>query len=219
MITVIIDVLANDSDLDGDTLSVSATTAPASGSVVINVDDTITYTPNTNFNGGDNFTYTVIDGQGGSAIATVNVTVNGTNDDPTAVDDGAVTNEDTAVIIDVLANDSDLDGDTLSVSATTAPTSGTVVINAGLTVTYTPDADFNGNDSFTYTMSDGQGGSATATVNVTVSAVNDDPTAVDDGAITNEDTPVLIDVLAKPRWSNTSWPNWIWTRTVRWHDG
>ena len=84
---------------------------------MINVDDTITYTPNTNFNGADSFTYTVIDGNGGSAVATVDVTVTAVNDDPTAVDDGAVTNEDTPVVINVLANDSDLDGDTLSVSA------------------------------------------------------------------------------------------------------
>jgi len=118
------------------------------------------------------------------------------NDDPTAVDDGATTDEDTAVIIDVLANDSDSDGDTLSVDSVSVPTNGLAVINGDQTVTYTPDADFNGSDSFTYTISDGQGGTATATVDVTVNAINDDPTAVDDEATTDEDTAVIIDVLA-----------------------
>ena len=193
---VTIAVLGNDSDLDTDSLSVNATTAPANGTVVINVDDTITYTPNTNFNGSDSFTYTVIDGNGGSAIATANVTVNAGNDDPTTVDDAAVTSEDTPVTINVLANDSDLDGDTLSVNATTVPANGTVVINVDDTITYTPNANFNGADSFTYTVIDGNGGSATATVTATVNVTNNAPTAVDDIASTSEDVAVTIDVLS-----------------------
>ena len=79
-------------------------------------DGTITYTPAANYHGADSFSYTVGDGNGGTATATVSVTVTPTNDGPVAVDDAATTAEDTAVVVAVLTNDTDLDGDTLSVS-------------------------------------------------------------------------------------------------------
>ena len=100
-----------------------------------------------------------------------------TNTAPTAADDSVTTDEDTAVDIDLVANDTDPDfGDTLAVTAVTAPSNGTAVIKTGSTtkVTYTPNPDFNGSDSFTYTVSDG-GATATATVTVTVNPVNDPP--------------------------------------------
>jgi predicted phosphodiesterase len=95
------------------------------------------------------------------------------NTPPVAVDDSATTNEDTAVVIDVLANDSDADGDTLSVGSVTQPTNGSVV-NNGANVTYTPNAGFDGIDTFTYTASDGYGGTAEATVTITVNPVASD---------------------------------------------
>jgi hypothetical protein len=98
------------------------------------------------------------------------------NTDPVALDDTATTAEDTAVTISVLVNDTDADGDTLSVGAVTDGTFGSVIVNGDGTVTYTPDADFFGTDSFTYTASDGLGGSDTATVDgdtLTVSLVAD----------------------------------------------
>ncbi len=134
------------------------------------------------------------DGNGGSATATVTVTVTGVNDGPVAVDDAATTAEDTAVGVTVLTNDSDLDGDTLSIASVSTPAHGTAVI-AGTSVTYTPAANYNGPDSFTYTVGDGNGGSATATVTVTVTGVNDGPVAVDDAATTAEDTAVSVTVL------------------------
>uniref|UniRef100_UPI0014216010 Ig-like domain-containing protein n=1 Tax=Thalassoroseus pseudoceratinae TaxID=2713176 RepID=UPI0014216010 len=88
------------------------------------------------------------------------------NDAPIAVDDDATTDEDTPVVINVLANDSDVEGDTLTVSAVTPGTNGTVTINPDGTLTYTPAANFAGSDTFTYTINDGNGGSDTATVNV-----------------------------------------------------
>ncbi|MCL4264506.1 MAG: tandem-95 repeat protein [Anaerolineae bacterium] len=193
---VTIDVLANDDDEDGDPLTISSLTQPTQGTAVLDPDDTITYTPHAHSHGSDSFTYTLSDGQGGSDTATVTITVNPVNDMPVAVNDTATTNEDTAVTIAVLANDSDMDGDTLTVTAITTPTQGTAVINPGGSVTYSPAADSTGSDSFTYTISDGHGGSATATVTLTIVPVNDTPLAADDTAATNEDTAVTIDVLA-----------------------
>ena len=97
------------------------------------------------------------------------------NQDPLAVDDAATTDEDVAVTIDLLGNDSDPDGDTLTVTAVTQGTNGSVVNNNDGTVTYTPNADFSGTDSFSYTIDDGNGGTSTATVEVTIDPVNDAP--------------------------------------------
>ena len=191
---ITIDVLANDTDVDGDTLSIQSVSQPTNGTVINNGAD-LTYTPNLNFNGGDTFTYTIHDGYGGSATATVIVNINPVNDDPVANDDDATSNEDTAITIDVLANDTDVDGDTLTIQSVSQPTNGTVTHN-GSDVTYTPNANFNGIDSFEYTVSDGNGGTDTATVTVCVGGDNDAPMALDDYASTDEDVGLMIDVLA-----------------------
>ena len=193
---VIISLLGNDTDVDGDTLTITNVGAASNGTVVDNGDGTVTYTPDADFNGSDSFTYDISDGNGGTDTATVSVTVNPVNDAPVAADDNATTNEDTAVIISVLANDTDVEGDVLTITGVGAASNGTVVDNGDGTVTYTPDADFNGSDSFTYDISDGNGGTDTATVSVTVDPVNDAPVAADDSATTNEDTAVIISVLA-----------------------
>ncbi|HEX6902960.1 MAG TPA: Ig-like domain-containing protein [Thermoanaerobaculia bacterium] len=194
--SVDISVLANDTDPENDTLSVTAVTQGTNGAVVINANGTVTYTPAANFSGTDSFTYTISDGNGGTATGTVNVTVTGANDAPTANADSATVAEDGSVAITVLANDTDPDNDTLSVTSVTQGTNGAVVINANGTVTYTPAANFSGTDSFTYTISDGNGGTSTATVTVTVTAVNDAPTANADSATVAEDGSVAISVLA-----------------------
>ncbi|MCX7561465.1 tandem-95 repeat protein, partial [Sulfitobacter sp. F26204] len=164
--TVTIDVLGNDTDPNGDPLTVTEATAP-NGTVTINPDGTLDYTPNPDFNGEDTITYTVEDPDGNPATGTVAVTVAPVNDAPVAEDDSDSTPEDTAVTIDVLGNDSDVDGDPLTVTAATAP-NGTVVINADGTLEYTPDMDFNGEDTITYTIEDPDGLSDTAEVTVTV---------------------------------------------------
>ena len=164
-----INVATNDTDADGDTLSVTAVTTPSNGTAVIAEGSsiTVTYTPNANFNGTDSFDYTVSDGNH-TDTGTVTVTVTAVNDAPVAVDDTDVTTEDTAVVIDVVANDTDIDGDTLSVTAFTTPSNGTVIASGNATtVTYTPDAGFTGTDSFDYTVSDGTD-TDTGTVTVTV---------------------------------------------------
>jgi Ca2+-binding RTX toxin-like protein len=193
---VSIDVIANDEDIDEDELTVASVTQGANGSVAIEGDGTLTYTPDEDFNGTDSFTYEISDGSDGTATATVIVTVDPVNDDPEATDDTAATDEDEAVNIAVLANDTDLDGDDLTVDLVTQGANGSVAIEPDGTVTYTPDADFNGTDSFTYEISDGNGGTRTATVNVIVNPVNDDPVAERDFATTEADTPVSVDVLA-----------------------
>jgi hypothetical protein len=188
---VTIDVLANDSDADGDPMTISAVGAPSHGSASAS-GGSITYTPASGFAGTDTFTYTVSDSFGGSDTATVTVVVNG---GPTANDDSATTNEDQTATIAVLSNDSDPNGDSLSVASVSAPSHGSAAANGDGTVSYTPAANYNGSDSFSYTISDGRGGSATANVSVTVSAVNDAPTLAGDSATTSRNTAVVINVL------------------------
>lgn len=192
---VIINVVKNDTDIDNDPLSVLSTTNGSNGSVIINKDGTLTYTPNANFNGSDSFTYLVKDSSGATSTATVNIAVAPINDNPTPVNDNVTTNEDTAIIINVLVNDTDLDGNSLVVTNIGTPANGSITLNPDKTITYEPYKDFSGVDTFTYTVNDGYGGSATATVTVTVTNVNDAPVAVNDVASTNESTPAIISVL------------------------
>ncbi|HVT32239.1 MAG TPA: Ig-like domain-containing protein [Rhodanobacteraceae bacterium] len=193
---VAISVLANDSDPDGDPLTISGVTSPANGSVSA-AGGTITYTPALRFTGIDRFTYTIDDGRGGSATANVTVTVGAAPNQPqVAVDDAATTISGAPVAIDVLANDSDPDGDPLTIQSVTAPTLGTAAISGGAIV-YTPAAGVIGPDRFAYTIGDGRGGTATANVTVTITPPpNDPPIAVDDAATTAFATPVTINVLA-----------------------
>src|SRR5204863_166345 len=114
----------------------------------------VTYTPAANYNGSDSFTYTVGDGHGGTATASVHVVINPVNDAPVAESDTANLDEDTSATVNVLANDSDADGDSLTVTTVTQAVHGSVVLNADGTATYTPAANFNGSDVFTYTISD-----------------------------------------------------------------
>ncbi|WP_425155497.1 Ig-like domain-containing protein [Candidatus Palauibacter sp.] len=104
------------------------------------------------------------------------VTVHPVNDAPVAEDDAAETDEDTPVEIAVLANDTDKDGDELSVESATDPDHGTVTVNADGSITYTPDPDYFGEDTFEYTMTDGET-TATAAVRVRTYGVNDPPIA------------------------------------------
>lgn len=157
-----------DSDINGDTLTVTAATLTTAmgGTVALAANGDFTYTPAANFNGADSFTYTVSDGNGGSATGTVSLTVNAINDAPDAQDDSFDAASSASVAGNVMGNDSDIDGDALSVTAETITTAngGTVVISANGDFTYNAVEGFTGNDSFSYTLSDGNGGSDTATV-------------------------------------------------------
>ncbi len=203
--TTTIPVLANDSfapDAD-ETLMVVAVTQPANGTAAIAGGAmAVTYTPAADFFGGDTFTYTISDGNGGMDAATVTVTVSAANDPPTAVDDAPSVAEDSgATTIAVLANDTIAPdaGETLTITAVTqpAPGTGTVAIApGGGAVVYTPPADFFGTATLTYTISDGNGGTDTATVTVTVMSVNDTPVAVADAASVTADRSATTAVLA-----------------------
>ena len=192
---ITISVLANDTDANGDALSVTALTQPASGSVVLNANGSVTYTPLSGFVGTVSFTYKASDGLSQSNTATVTIKVNGA---PVASNDTATTNRDTPVTIAVLANDADPNGDALTVAGLTQPASGSVVLNANGTLTYTPPTGFTGTATFTYQASDGTSPSNTATVTVQVVAppVNSAPVAVNDTKTTTRGTPVNIAVLA-----------------------
>jgi LPXTG-motif cell wall-anchored protein len=190
--TVKVSVLSNDNDVEGDALAITSVTNPVHGTVIINEDGTISYTPDDNYNGTDSFSYTISDGHGGTSTATVNITVNAVNDAPIATTDTATVSEDGTVKISVLSNDSDVDGDTLAITSVTNPAHGTVIINEDGTISYTPFTNYNGTDSFSYTISDGHGGTNTATVNVTVNAVNDAPTVGDIRKSCPEDTDITF---------------------------
>jgi uncharacterized repeat protein (TIGR01451 family) len=187
-------VLGNDTDVENDTLSVSAVTNGLSGSVTF-VGGNVTYTPNANFSGSDAFNYTLSDGNGGFDTGTVSVTVSAVNDPPIAVDDHPDGTEDTVRTLHVVSNDTDADGDIVLVTAVTQGANGTTTFDGG-SVTYSPAPNFNGNDSFQYTVGDGNGGTDTGTVAIAIAAVNDAPSAMDDTSVTPEDTAKTLDVIA-----------------------
>ena len=192
-------VLANDSGPGA--LSAVLAAGPANGVLNLNADGSFDYTPNSGFSGADSFTYDA-DYNGTTDQAVVNITVNTVNAVPVAANDSAVTDQDTPVGINVLANDNDPDAgpQPLSVNIQSAPANGGVVVNVDNTVTYTPNGGYFGADSFTYTAFDGAADSNTATVNVTVNEVppaNEPPIAVDDAASMGARQPAVnVDVLA-----------------------
>ena len=171
-------------------ISLTGATGPSHGSISV-VDGKIVYTPAANYNGPDSFEYFVTDGEAQDK-GLVTVTVAQINDNPVAVADTATTNEDTAITIDVLSNDTDVDTNStlnkgtlhsrsdLSISLesiTTQPAHGGISVVSGKVV-YTPNANWYGTDTFTYFVLDGHGGQKEGTVTVTVNSVNDLPVFV-----------------------------------------
>lgn len=168
---VTINVVANDTDANGDALAVISISKPQFGTATTN-GQTVTYTPNANFVGVDHFTYLVSDSKGAQAAGSVTVTVNGAggpNQPPSATTDQVGTTPGTAVTINVLANDSDPNGDVLLITIDSQPLHGTAVVQNGQ-ILYTPQQGYVGVDRFTYIVSDGKGGTAQATVTITISA-------------------------------------------------
>ena len=215
-----------DTDLDGDTLTVSAVSfganagtvglplAGAHGSLVLNADGSYTFTPAASTDALDSgesvvdlFSYTVSDGNGGLATTTLTITVTGTNDAPTVVADVGSAPEDTPISGNVLANDSDVDVEPLSVASfsvagvpgsfaagttATIPGVGTLLIQTDGNYLFTPAANFNGAVPVaTYLASDGTA-SVPGTLTLNITPVNDAPTGADKTITTAEDTPVTL---------------------------
>ncbi|MEA5501922.1 Ig-like domain-containing protein, partial [Halotia wernerae UHCC 0503] len=184
------------SDVDGDTITfgLAENGAPANGNVTINPDGSYSYTPNPNFAGTDSFTYSISDGNGGTALGTISVTVTNSNDAPTTSGASLAGQEDGTIAGQVTGHDAD--GDALTFAVDGAPANGSVTMNPDGSFSYTPAANFNGTDSFTYTVSDGNGGTTTGVVSVNVAAVNDGPVAANATASGTEDNVVTGQLTA-----------------------
>src|SRR5206468_1011642 len=190
-------VLANDTDVDGDTLSAVLVSNPTHGTLTLNSDGSLVYMPSATLFRSDSFTYKATDGQAQSGIATATITVTPVNDAPVAAnDDSYTTPEDTQLTVSapgVLANDSDVDGDLLSTILVTGPSHGTLTLNSDGSFSYMPALNFNGVDTFTYKASDGQAQSGIGTDTITDTPVNDAPVAAnDDSYTTPEDTQFTV---------------------------
>ncbi|MGY5838893.1 tandem-95 repeat protein [Vibrio chemaguriensis] len=190
---VVIDVLANDSDIEGDDLSITSASVSEKQGIVEIVDGKLVFTPAENFNGNATISYTISDGELEDE-AQVSVTVNSVNDAPIALNDATITEEDTSVTIDVLPNDTDIDGDALSIeSASVLSDQGQVEIIDGKLV-FTPTENFNGDAEITYTVTDGQL-TDEAKVTVTVNPVNDAPTIKVDAVESITENAVSTDTV------------------------
>ncbi|MEQ1592682.1 MAG: Ig-like domain-containing protein [Thiobacillaceae bacterium] len=168
-------VLANDSDVDGNPLTATLVSGPANGSLTFGTDGSFIYAPVANWNGTDSFTYKANDGALDSSVVSVTLAVVAINDDPTASDDSIDAIEDTGYV-GSLPTWTDIDSANVAYELNTQATNGTAAINGDGSFTYNPNANFNGSDSFSYTINDGNGGTNTYTVTVGVAPVNDAPT-------------------------------------------
>ncbi|WIH24826.1 retention module-containing protein [Photobacterium damselae] len=215
--TIKVDFAGNDSDVDGDHVTVSQidghTVTPNTaqtievkhGHITIAADGAMSFVPNKDFTGTVEIPYTVTDGQGGSASSTATITVTPVNDAPVANPDTATTPEDKTIKVDFAGNDSDVDGDHVTVSeinghAVTPNTAQTIEVKHGhITITadgemsFVPNKDFTGQVEIPYTVTDGQGGSATSTATITVTPVNDAPVANPETVTTSEDKTIKVD--------------------------
>ncbi|NQZ12284.1 MAG: tandem-95 repeat protein, partial [Algicola sp.] len=189
-----IDVLANDSDAESGTLSITSQSA-LHGTVTVSSGPSLDYTPTADYNGADVITYGISDGTGGTATGIVNITVDPVNDAPVVTGETVSLNEDTSINVNVLANDTDVEGTTLIVSGTPSAANGSVTLESDKTLSYIPTLNFNGSDTITYQVSDGTD-TTNGSVAVTVDPIADNPIAVADSASTNEDTLKNIDILS-----------------------
>ncbi|MHA1939888.1 MAG: Ig-like domain-containing protein, partial [Candidatus Thorarchaeota archaeon] len=187
-------LLANDYDVDGDTITLVVVTVPSHGSGSIGADGAFSYTPNLNWYGTDSMTYRVFDGTEYSGIVTVSITVNPVNDAPVGVDDEYTIDEDGSLSVPapgVLANDYDVDGDSLS-AVLVDPPHGSGSFGSNGALNYNPPADWHGVTTLTYKVFDGTEYSGIVTVTIIVNSVNDAPVGVDDEYTIDEDTSLNL---------------------------
>ncbi len=179
---VVADVLANDVDPDGDALTISLSKRPAVGRAVVQRRKLV-WTPPQDFFGRATIDYEVDDGHGGSDRARLRIVVEPRDDSPDLRPDSASTGEDNPVVIPVLANDVDRDGDALELISVESPAAGTARVR-GDRIEYTPDRDANGRVAFAYVAGDGQGETVRGSVEVRVRPVNDAPSFKAGDAVT-----------------------------------
>ena len=197
---IIIDVRINDTTLDGSLQDPTVLSGPINGTTSV-VGGNIVYTPNPDFNGTDSFTYVVCDdglpAPGLCDTATVYVTIDPVNDAPIAVNDSAITSVSFPITIQVLSNDSSLDGTLQPPTVILSPSNGTVLV-VGTDIVYLPNSGFIGTDTFVYVVCDNgiptPGLCDTAVVYVTVDIINKNPIASDVNTITTIDNPVSINL-------------------------
>ena len=199
-------VLGNDTDVDGNTLTLtqytiagvphpagSSTTMLGIGTIVLNGNGSYTFTPAADYHGPvPPIGYTLSDGTV-TTTSTLTLTVTPVNDAPVAANDLASTPINVPVTVAVLANDRDVDGDTITVTgaALVDPTRGTVIVNPDGTVTFTPANNYIGPVTITYTVSDGHGGTGSATVTVNVGN-NTPPDGADSTRTIAEDSAYTV---------------------------
>ena len=195
--SIVIDVLSNDFAPNGrNSIVIAAVTVPTSGKAIIVQSGTkILYTPAANYFGNDEFTYTIVDRLGFVSTTTVSLTIAPVNDAPIANPDYVSVLEDNTIVIPVLANDNDPDGDVLTITTVSVSVGSVTFDNNGI-LTYIPPSNYNGEVTITYTVTDNNGGTNSTTVTVFVNAVNDFPVAVDDTAFTPANVAISIPVLA-----------------------
>ena len=194
---VVVAVLANDTDPNGDPLTPSIVSQGTKGTAVVNPDHTVTYTPNLNATGVDTFTYHDSDGKAFSNTATVTITIAVTNRAPVAANGTLTTAEDTTATGTLVATD--VDGNALTYSLVDVSAAhGVVTITNAATgaYSYVPALDYNGPASFTFKANDGTVDSNIATVSITVTPVNDAPIASNGTLTTAEDTPATGTLVA-----------------------
>lgn len=217
----VFNVVANDTDVDGQVVAstvdldiatpgIQSSLSVPEGEFAVDSDGVVTFVPLTNFFGSVTISYTVNDNEGATSDpATITITVNAVNDPPIANNDVENTSQNVPVTINILANDIDVDGTINPVTVDLLPStpavadktrtvaSGTYSVDNAGVVTFTPVASFSGTSSITYTVKDNLGATSNAaTISVLVDFVNTAPVANDDNATTEEDTPVVIEILA-----------------------
>ncbi|WP_318514143.1 retention module-containing protein, partial [Photobacterium leiognathi] len=212
--SITVDLIKNDSDVDGDKLTVKdingtpltgseQTVVVDNGKIVIAHDGGMTFIPSDNYHGDVTVPYTITDGDK-TATSTVTIHVTPVNDAPVANPDSFTTDEDTSITVDLTKNDSDVDGDKLTVKDINGtPLTGseqTVVVDSGKIViahdggmTFVPSDNYHGDVTVPYTITDGDK-TATSTVTIHVTPVNDAPVANPDSFVTDEDTSITVNL-------------------------
>lgn len=193
-----LDLLGNDSVPDGSAVALTITSSPSFGTLVVDAMQLVTYIPDPEYSGADSFAYR-ISGPTGASDAAVSVTVQVQNDLPIAAADSAITDEDVPVVIDVLANDSDIDGDDLVVESVVDGLLGKATVSENQSVIYTPNPDVSGTDLVSYVVSDGFGGTAMMSMSITINPIADPPHVADDSVQIDRGEAIEIDVLANDR--------------------